>query len=61
MHVSIAAALLVWELVSRTGVISEQDLPSMTTTFRELWSMMQTSDSGPRSPRPCAAGRSAWA
>ncbi len=41
---SIAAALAFWELVSRTGVISEQDLPSMSTTFRELWSLMQTSD-----------------
>jgi ABC-type nitrate/sulfonate/bicarbonate transport system permease component len=42
--VSIAAALGLWELVSRAGLISEQDLPAMTTTWRELWSMMQTSD-----------------
>jgi ABC-type nitrate/sulfonate/bicarbonate transport system permease component len=41
---SIAAALGLWELVSRSGLISEQDLPAMTTTVRELWSMMQTRD-----------------
>jgi ABC-type nitrate/sulfonate/bicarbonate transport system permease component len=41
---SVAAALGLWELVSRTGVISEQDLPAMSTTFGELWSMMGTSD-----------------
>jgi ABC-type nitrate/sulfonate/bicarbonate transport system permease component len=40
---SIAAALVFWELISRTGVISEKDLPSMSTTFRELWSLIQTS------------------
>ena len=40
---SIAAALALWELVSRTGVISDKDLPAMSTTFRELWSLMQTS------------------
>jgi ABC-type nitrate/sulfonate/bicarbonate transport system permease component len=39
---SIAAALAAWELVSRSGLISEDDLPAMTTTFRELWSMMHT-------------------
>jgi ABC-type nitrate/sulfonate/bicarbonate transport system permease component len=42
--VSIAAALLFWELISRTGVINEKDLPSMSTTFKELWSLVQTSD-----------------
>ena len=42
--VSIAAALGLWEFVSRSGLISEQDLPAMTTTVRELWSMMQTRD-----------------
>jgi ABC-type nitrate/sulfonate/bicarbonate transport system permease component len=41
---SIAAALGLWELVSRSGLISEQDLPAMTTTVRELWSMMHTRD-----------------
>jgi ABC-type nitrate/sulfonate/bicarbonate transport system permease component len=40
--VSIAAFLALWEYVSRSGLISEQDLPAMTTTFQELWSMMHT-------------------
>jgi ABC-type nitrate/sulfonate/bicarbonate transport system permease component len=40
--VSIAAALAFWELISRTGVISQRDLPSMSTSFRELWSLVQT-------------------
>jgi ABC-type nitrate/sulfonate/bicarbonate transport system permease component len=39
---SIAAALLAWELVSRTGLISQRDLPAMTTAFRELWELMTT-------------------
>jgi ABC-type nitrate/sulfonate/bicarbonate transport system permease component len=39
---SIAAALVLWELISRAGLISETDLPSMTTSFSELWSMMKT-------------------
>jgi ABC-type nitrate/sulfonate/bicarbonate transport system permease component len=41
---SIAAALVVWEVVSKTGVISEQDLPSMSTTVGKLWSLVQTGD-----------------
>jgi ABC-type nitrate/sulfonate/bicarbonate transport system permease component len=41
---SIAAALAVWELVSRTGAISEKDLPAMSTSFNELWSLAQTGD-----------------
>ena len=39
---SIAAALLAWELVSRTGLISQRDLPAMSTAFRELWELMTT-------------------
>jgi ABC-type nitrate/sulfonate/bicarbonate transport system permease component len=39
---SVAAFLGAWELVVRRGLISEQDLPTMSTTFRELWSMMHT-------------------
>jgi ABC-type nitrate/sulfonate/bicarbonate transport system permease component len=39
---SIGAALAFWELISRTGVISEKDLPSMSTSFHELWRLMQT-------------------
>jgi ABC-type nitrate/sulfonate/bicarbonate transport system permease component len=41
---SIAAALLLWEVVSRTGLISERDLPSMSTSFQELWSLVQMGD-----------------
>ena len=44
MVLSVAAFLAFWELVSRRGLISEQDLPAMSTTFRELWSMMHTRD-----------------
>jgi ABC-type nitrate/sulfonate/bicarbonate transport system permease component len=40
---SIVSALLFWELISRTGVISQADLPAMSTTFNTLWQMMQTS------------------
>jgi ABC-type nitrate/sulfonate/bicarbonate transport system permease component len=39
---SIGVALALWEVISRTGVISEKDLPSMSTSFRELWSLVQT-------------------
>jgi ABC-type nitrate/sulfonate/bicarbonate transport system permease component len=39
---SIAAALGLWEVISRTGLISQQDLPSMSTSFRTLWSIVQT-------------------
>ena len=39
---SIAAVLVAWELEARAGLISEQDLPAMSTTFSELWSMMHT-------------------
>jgi ABC-type nitrate/sulfonate/bicarbonate transport system permease component len=41
---SIAAALALWELISRTGVISQKDLPAMSTSFGELWSLVQTGD-----------------
>jgi len=41
---SITAALVFWEVISRTGVISQKDLPAMSTSFRELWSLMQTGD-----------------
>jgi ABC-type nitrate/sulfonate/bicarbonate transport system permease component len=39
---SVAAFLALWQFVSRAGLISEQDLPAMTTTFQELWSMVRT-------------------
>ena len=41
---SIGAALVLWEVISRTGVISEKDLPSMSASFGELWSLVQTGD-----------------
>lgn len=41
---SIAAALVVWQVVSKTGLISEQDLPAMSTTVGKLWSLMHTGD-----------------
>ena len=40
---SFASALVLWELMSRTGAISERDLPSMSSAVGELWSMAQTS------------------
>ena len=39
---SVAAALVLWEVVSRSGLISQNDLPAMTTTMQELWSEIQT-------------------
>jgi len=39
---SIASAFVVWELLSRTGLIREEDLPSMTATADELWRLVQT-------------------
>jgi ABC-type nitrate/sulfonate/bicarbonate transport system permease component len=44
MLFSVAAFLAFWQFVSRAGLISDQDLPAMTTTFRELWSMMHTGE-----------------
>ena len=40
---SILSALVFWELLSRTGAISERDLPSMSSAVGELWTMAQTS------------------
>jgi ABC-type nitrate/sulfonate/bicarbonate transport system permease component len=40
--VSIVASLAFWELLSRSGLISEVDLPAMSTTFEKLWSFMHT-------------------
>lgn len=39
---SVAAALALWELVSRTNTISQKDLPAMSTSVRALWTMLQT-------------------
>jgi ABC-type nitrate/sulfonate/bicarbonate transport system permease component len=41
---SVLAALAFWELISQTGVIAERDLPAMSTTVQELWSLMKTGD-----------------
>jgi ABC-type nitrate/sulfonate/bicarbonate transport system permease component len=40
--VSIATALGLWELVTRTGVISAKDLSPMSVTLGELWRLAQT-------------------
>jgi ABC-type nitrate/sulfonate/bicarbonate transport system permease component len=37
---SVAEALLAWEIVSRTELIPQRDLPAMSTSFGALWSMM---------------------
>jgi ABC-type nitrate/sulfonate/bicarbonate transport system permease component len=42
--ISVAAALVLWELVSRGGLISQNDLPAMSTTMQELWSLLQTGE-----------------
>jgi ABC-type nitrate/sulfonate/bicarbonate transport system permease component len=39
---SIALALGLWEVVVRTGVVSERDVPAMSTTMRALWSLVTT-------------------
>jgi ABC-type nitrate/sulfonate/bicarbonate transport system permease component len=39
---SVAAGLGIWEIVSRTGIVSQRDLPAMSTTFRALWALMPT-------------------
>jgi ABC-type nitrate/sulfonate/bicarbonate transport system permease component len=40
--ISIVAALGLWEVVSQTGLISQNDLPSMSTSFSALWSELIT-------------------
>jgi ABC-type nitrate/sulfonate/bicarbonate transport system permease component len=40
--VSIATALGLWELVTRTGFISAKDLSPMSVTLSELWRLAQT-------------------
>jgi ABC-type nitrate/sulfonate/bicarbonate transport system permease component len=39
---SVAAALVLWELLSRTGVISQRHFPAMTDTFSRLFSALGT-------------------
>ena len=56
---SIAAVLGIWELLSRTGLISETDLPSMSATVGELWSSSPIrARSGATCSTRSAAGRS---
>jgi ABC-type nitrate/sulfonate/bicarbonate transport system permease component len=42
--ISVAAALALWEVVSRTGVISRDDLPAMSATMQKVWSLVQTGE-----------------
>ena len=35
---------MLWEIVTRAGLISQNDLPAMSTTMQELWSLMQTGE-----------------
>jgi ABC-type nitrate/sulfonate/bicarbonate transport system permease component len=39
---AVLVALVFWELVSRGGLIAKRDLPAMSSTFSELWSLMKT-------------------
>src|SRR5690348_4523511 len=39
---SIAAALGLWEVISRAGLIDERDLPSMSTVMSALWDLVKT-------------------
>jgi ABC-type nitrate/sulfonate/bicarbonate transport system permease component len=41
---SVAAALALWEVVTRGGLISQNDLPAMSTTMEELWSLLKTGE-----------------
>ena len=41
---SVLGALALWEFVVRAGLVSENDLPAMTTTMQELWSLMKTGE-----------------
>jgi ABC-type nitrate/sulfonate/bicarbonate transport system permease component len=40
--ISVVAALGLWELISRTGVIAQRDLPAMSTTAGALWDLLET-------------------
>ena len=39
---SFGFALVFWQAVSASGVVREQDMPSMTATMGELWGLVQT-------------------
>ncbi len=40
--VAVAAALGLWELVCRAGVFAPDEVPAMSSTFRELWTLLGT-------------------
>src|SRR5262249_46974626 len=40
--ISVAAALALWEILCRTGVVDQHYLPSMSTSFTALWHQMTT-------------------
>ena len=58
---SIVAALGLWEIISRTGAIPQQELPAMSTSFRTLWTIVQTrrvlDGAAPDDPRVGARSR----
>ena len=39
---SVAAALALWELVVRTGLVSARDVPAMSSTVSTFWSLVRT-------------------
>src|SRR5436305_1504460 len=39
---SVAAALALWEVLSRTNTIDQRDLPAMSTSFGALWDLVRT-------------------
>lgn len=41
---SVAGALGLWELVSRTGLVAQRHIPAMSTTVEELFDSLQTND-----------------
>src|SRR5262245_34039404 len=41
---SVAGALALWELISRTNTISQNDLPAMSTSFSALWDLVTTGE-----------------
>ena len=41
---SVLGALVLWEFVVRAGLISQNDLPAMSTTMQELWAMLTTGE-----------------
>src|SRR3954453_18980877 len=39
---TVAVFLGLWELVCRTGVVSQSEIPAMTTTVKRLWDAVTT-------------------